>query len=181
MIRERPRRIPIRFKLEIIFSGTFYIVGLIFAMIGSAVLYFSPALQEKKGLYFLMIGLIIWGAGLILYTVAKGLRHLKVLQWGKIIYGKLVEKEPGYRDVSGQISYKAVFHFPLKRKQRSASLDIMEAYNMDIGKYYLLLVDEDHPGNIRCLEQFSEEFIRYFLTSYHASAKNALREQELLE
>lgn len=178
-MRDIPREIPINYRLEILFSGSFFIIGLVFLLLGSLVIYFRNSISYDEWYAYGAIILFLWGVLLIIYTILKGIKKLNFLIWGKMVYGRLLKKEFTFKDISGNASYKADFMYPYGTKNHKTEIDIPEAYNMEEDNFYLLIIERDHPEKAICLEQFSENFIRFFINRYHEQAKAALREQGL--
>jgi len=81
--------------------------------------------------------------------------------------------------IGGQVTHKATFSFPFQLKTHRATLEILEAYDMEPEHYYLLLVNENDPEEVVSIEQFSKSFIRYCLRTNQLCIKQAMREQGL--
>ncbi len=175
MIRVTPRTFPLFYQIQILLGGIYISLGfglLIFASI--SFLIFNEKLDYESVVYS-TVTVAFLGSVLIIYSLVKNHKKIKLLTWGLVIFGKLESKDRGYREMTGNFNFACIISYVYRLKSYMKTLQIREAYEMEEGDFFILIIDEEHPESVICLEQFSESFRQYFKRKYQFSIKEAER------
>jgi len=175
MIRETPRTFPIFYQIQILLGGIYISLGfglLIFA--GISFLIFNEKLDYET-LAYSTVTVAFLGSVIIFYSLTKNYRKIKLLTWGHVIFGKLESKDQGYREMTGNFNFACIISYVFRLKSYTKTFQIREAYEMEEGDFFILIIDEEHPERVICLEQVSESFRQFFKKKYQVSIKEAER------
>ncbi len=178
-MRDTPRNIPLRLKLEVLFSGIYFTVGVTFMI--SAVLFLVIFGWESTTdtLKVTAIIFLLWGLGLIIHSVQTNWRKVNRLIWGKIYFGRLLERKKSFSDPLGNVYYECSFDYEYRQKNHQPVLYIRNAYDLEDHRYYILLIDEENPEKPGCIHEYSERIIRYIHQYYGDAIIQAKRNQQL--
>jgi hypothetical protein len=175
MIRETPRSFPLFYQIQILLGGIYTSLGLgMLIFSGISYLIFREKLDSDTLLFATFsasfVGIILLG-----FNIVKNYEKIRLLTWGIVLFGKLKSKDQGYRVMTGNYNFECEIIYQYRLRKYSQTLQIQEAYEMEEGDFFILIIDEEQPQRLVCLEQFSESFREFFKRRYSYSIREAER------
>ncbi len=178
-MREVPRSFPFVYKMIILTSGLYFVVGATFFVSALTVLLITGLDYQNWKVSIWVVIFLIWGFALMQYTIASNYRKLRLLIWGKIWFGKMTHRVKSYSDFTGNVMFQCDFFYTYQNNDYRGKILIPEAYELEEGNHYMLLINENHPEKVVCIHQFPRKFKTYFLNQFKSSISLAQRNQNL--
>lgn len=178
-MREVPRRIPTGLKLQALTSGLFFLVGLTFFIAAISFILFRGFDELDWTRQLGAAVFLLWGFSLMVYKMVRNRARLRLLIWGRLYLAELVSREKSHTDFVGRVSFDCRFEYTYHNRSYGISIMIPEAYEMEEGNYYVIVLNEDNPEDIASPFQFSKQFTTFFLSAFEASIQQAKRNQRL--